>query len=114
MPWWSWIVIWIALAALAALFLAYIGYRLFKLVTAVYREFSRASDAIAAGMATGEGALPEHPAPLHVSAAFRDPAAVRAENGLLRETRLTARRQRRIRRRATRGQPQMLGDLPHV
>jgi hypothetical protein len=116
MPWWSWIVLWVAVAALAALFVLYLGFRLYRGFLAVIEAMGDAGDALAsvpgrpddgyhATVGSGAARLP---------AVFRDPAEVRAERAEGKRWRALARAQRRVRRRASRGQPQLLRDLPHL
>ena len=44
MPWWSWIVIWIALIALSLLFFGVLGLRLYRQAMITLRELSEAAD----------------------------------------------------------------------
>ena len=44
MPWWSWIVIWIALVALSLLFFGVLGFRLFRQATTTLTELGEAAD----------------------------------------------------------------------
>ena len=44
MPWWSWIVIWIALVALSLLFFGVLGVRLFRQFMATLKELGEAAE----------------------------------------------------------------------
>lgn len=136
MPWWSWIVIWIALVALSLLFFVVLGVRLFRQFMTTLKElgeagerFSRlpsrpdsaASDAAAAGstavhlVAVGsdgedEGA-PSGPGLEPGAAVFASPARMRQDYDASKRARQDARRLRRIRRKTDRGQPQALRDI---
>lgn len=110
MEWWTWILLWLALAALALIFLGFLAWRIFRGFTGVMDELGRASESLAPDYAAETDPVPRR-TPLAI---FRTPGAVRAEN--FREARLRQwqRLERRVRRRSLRGQPQRLRDLPHL
>ncbi|MHA7156157.1 hypothetical protein [Arthrobacter sp. TMN-50] len=112
MPWWMWIVIWVALLALTLLVLAALGYHLFRKVKALLRDVEHATDAI--DRSTSPAAGPEQPTRGSTVAVFRDPGTVRDEVHEAKALRVASRRERRIHRRVERGQPVSLKDLPHV
>ncbi|MCU1548969.1 MAG: hypothetical protein JWO29_1920 [Arthrobacter sp.] len=118
MPWWSWIVIWIALVALSLLFFVVLGARLFRQFMTTVKElgeagerFSRlpsgppASDS-ASSTAVDTGA-PAGPG----SAVFASPARMRRHHRASKVARQEDRRLRRVQRKADRGQPQSLHDI---
>lgn len=110
MEWWTWILLWLALAAMALLFLGLLAWRLFRGFTALMDEAGRASELLAPdfdGPETGNLRAP-------LLAVFKTPADVRAENALASRTRKWQRLERRVRRRSLRSQPQLLRDVPHL
>ncbi|WP_445154355.1 hypothetical protein ACTWLI_13795 [Arthrobacter sp. Hor0625] len=129
MPWWSWILIWIALVALSLLFFGVLGVRLFRQFMATVKELGEAGDRFAN---LGSAPLTPGSAVVHVgdvasehdgagnsagaqaapgSAVFAPPAAMRHDYHASKVARQEARRLRRIRRKAERGQPQALRDI---
>ncbi|MBG6190115.1 hypothetical protein IWX64_001051 [Arthrobacter sp. CAN_A212] len=113
MPWWTWIVIWVALLALTLLVLVALGYYLFRKVKALLKEVEHAGEVLDRST-TPAASLDEvvrEPVPLAV---FRDPADVRDERAAGKALRVAARRERRVHRRVNRSQPVSLRDLPHV
>jgi hypothetical protein len=129
MPWWSWIVIWIALVALSLLFFVVLGARLFRQFMATAKELGEAggrfstfpsgagtsgsadvhvgrvgSDGDDAGDGTGPLAEPG-------SAVFASPVQMRHDYRASKFARQEARRMRRIQRKTDRGQPQRLRDI---
>lgn len=125
MPWWSWIVIWIALVALSLLFFVVLGVRLFRSFMTTAKELGDAAERFsrfptgpeAGGNDSGgvdSGADPgtasgAHPVP--GSAVFASPDRVRHDYRTAKIARQEARRVRRVRRKADRGQPQSLRDI---
>ncbi|MBT2531325.1 hypothetical protein J7E83_04120 [Arthrobacter sp. ISL-48] len=113
MPWWTWIVIWIALVALSLLFYVLLGIRLFRQFMATVKDLGAAGEKLGhlapalpeADAALGAGA--EQPG----SAIFASPARMRHDYHTSKSSRREDRRQRRVQRRTDRGQPQSLGDL---
>jgi hypothetical protein len=115
MSWWMWLVLWIALVAVSALFLLAVGFQVFRKAMATLDEFGKASSLLdaappthASDAAAGEG--PDSPVP----AVFAQPSEVRRANHEARLRRQGRRRERRIRRRAENRRPQLVGDLPHL
>jgi hypothetical protein len=121
MPWWSWIVIWIALVALSLLFFFVLGVRLFRQFTATVKELGEAGERFSAlpsapgepgssgndGFTGGGGG----PLPEPGSAVFASPVQVGHDYRASKFARQEARRNRRIQRRTDRGQPQRLRDI---
>jgi hypothetical protein len=129
MPWWSWIVIWIALIALSLLFIGVLGVRLFRQFMATAKELGEAGDRFsnfASGQLTsgsalvhvgavgsdGDGGGPgSGPQATPGSAVFAPPEVMRHDYDASKTARQEARRLRRIRRKTERGQPQALRDI---
>lgn len=116
MPWWSWILLWVALIAVSLLCYVLLGIRLFRKIMATLRELS------AAGAKLGQ--LPPAPEPreedgddagtqqpLPGSAVFASPEQMRHDYFAAKASRRELRRQRRVKRKAERGQPQSLHDI---
>ena len=129
MPWWSWIVIWIALVALSLLFFVVLGTWLFRKFLATVKELGEAgerfstfpsgpatlgsadvhpgrvgSDGDDAGDGSGPRAVPG-------SAVFASPVQAGHDYRASKSARREARRQRRVQRKLDRGQPQRLHDI---
>ena len=115
MPWWSWIVIWIALVALSLLFFVVLGARLFRQFMTTMEELGQAGDRFGhlPSPAPDHGpAEPGAPAlPVPGSAVFAPPASVRHEYHAGKAAREEARRLRRVQRKTDRGQRQRLHDI---
>lgn len=110
-----WLVLWIALVAVSALFLLAVGFRVFRKAMGTLDEFEKASsllDAAPPPRASGSAAGEASDSP--VAAVFEQPAEVRRANHEARLLRQGRRRERRIRRRAENRRPQLLRDLPHL
>ena len=110
MPWWSWILIWIALVAVSVLFYVLLGIRLFRQFMATLKDLGAAGEKL--------GHVSPAPAPLQAPRATLPGAAVFASTVQMRHdyhTSKSARREdrrlRRVQRRTDRGQRQSLGDL---
>ncbi|MDP9695956.1 UNVERIFIED_ORG: hypothetical protein J2X79_003534 [Arthrobacter globiformis] len=119
MPWWSWILIWVALVSLSLLFFVLMGVRLFRQFMATVKELGEAGDKLtslpvaAAASAGGAGLVPV-PDVAGVApgmAPFASPHQVQHDYHASKEARREARRQRRVRRKTERGQPQSLRDI---
>ena len=129
MPWWSWIVIWIALVALSLLFFVVLGVRLYRQFMATAKELGEAGERFStfpSGPGTfgsaavhvgrvgsdgddagdGSGPLPEPG-----SAVFASPVQMGHDYRASKFARQEARRMRRIQRKTDRGQPQRLRDI---
>lgn len=111
MPWWSWIVIWVALAALTLLFLIYCGFRLYRGFSAVLTELGRASSVVdRLTWSTGDQAGSSDR--IFEPAVFAEPSLMRAEYRSGKAQRAERRRVNRVARRIERGQPVAVRDLP--
>jgi hypothetical protein len=113
MPWWSWILIWIALVAVSLLFYVLVGIRLYRQFMATVKDLG------AAGEKLGHSG-PFLPAPPDTagtraqqpgSAVFASPARMRHDYHASKSSRRELRRTRRVQRKTDRGQPQSLADL---
>lgn len=112
MPWWSWILLWVALVALSLLFYVFLGIRLFRQFMATVRDLGTAGEQLGhLGPITvaEEGPVPGQAPP--GSAVFASPARMRHDYGASTSSRREERRRRRVQRKTDRGQPQSLGDL---
>ena len=117
MPWWSWILIWIALIALSLLFYLLLGIRLFRRFMTTVKELGAAGDNLghlpdpdsAADIADGDAPRTQRIPP--GAAVFASPHEMRHDYHESKSSRVEIRRQRRIRRKAERGQPQALRDI---
>lgn len=127
MPWWSWILLWIALVALSLLFYAFLGFRLFRQIMATFKELGEAGsrlgqprsrsgnsfadldpDAVAEnGLEAGRLTQSLPPG----LAVFASPEQMRLEYHAGKAARQERRRARRVQRKADRGQPQRLRDI---
>jgi hypothetical protein len=118
-PWWSWVLIWVALGActlaflvLAAVYLVRKGLAVVRDAGAALGELTTRPSTVAAAEADAAhdgGGSPLRRAP--GSAVFADPRLMRREYEEGRELRRLGRRDRRVERRRLRGQPQSLRDL---
>lgn len=111
MPWWSWIVLWVALVALTLLFLIYCGFRLYRGFSVLLAELGTASsvlDRLSAPELQADGVDLRH----FESAVFADPAAMRSAYRSGKAHRRELRRVNRVARRIERGQPVAIRDLP--
>lgn len=124
MPWWSWIVIWIALVALSLLFFGVLGLRLYRQATTTLEELTEAAERFSqvpsfadpgsghtAADADAPGGADAAPRPEPGSAVFASPARMRHDYHASKFSRQNARRLRRIQRKKDRGQPQALRDI---
>ena len=124
MPWWSWIVIWIALIALSLLFFGVLGLRLYRQAMTTLEELGEAAERFshmpspsvpAAGPATADADAPDgtdpDERPVPGDAVFASPARMRHDYHASKFARQNARRLRRIQRKKDRGQPQALRDI---
>lgn len=111
MPWWSWILIWVALVAVSLLFYVLLGIRLFRQFMATMKDLSAAGEKLGhlspvdAEDSTDPGRIPQG------SAVFASPALMRHDYEASKSARRDERRRRRVQRKTDRGQPQALGDL---
>lgn len=109
MPFWFWILLWVALCALALLFVLFLGWRIFRAFMATLAEFERAAARLSPRAPSPSAREPE--TGNFVPAVFQDPGQVRADYLDGKARRDQARRARRVARRAARGQRQSLRDL---
>jgi hypothetical protein len=112
MPWWSWILLWVALVSLSLLFYVLLGIRLFRQFMATVKDLGAAGERLGhlgpfpePSDTTGPGRV------LPGSAVFASPATMRHDYEASTSARREERRRRRVQRKADRGQPQALGDL---
>jgi hypothetical protein len=109
MSWWFWILLWVALCALALLFVVYLGFTLFRQVKATLHDFEAAAGKLGSGFDTpvaGQTKLRTG-----VPGVFLDPAEAREIYVTGKAERREARRIRRVARRGARGQRQSLRDV---
>jgi hypothetical protein len=121
MPWWSWILIWIALTAVSLLFYVLLGIRLFRQFMATVRDLGAAGERFGASLGDLTDPAPDlgreteapHQAqrPLPGSAVFASPMQMRHDYLTSKSSRREERRRRRVQRKADRGQPQALRDI---
>lgn len=116
MPWWSWILIWIALTALSLLFVLFLGFKLWRGAMAVMRTVSELSAERSTYWDTSlERAKVQHiTEPRNVvpgAAVFATPEEMKHDYLAAKEERRFARLQRRVARRKERGQLQSLRDI---
>lgn len=124
MPWWSWILIWIALVSLSLLFFGVLGLRLYRQAMTTLEELGEAAERFSrvpspsapeAAPATANAGAPDGtdagPRPVPGDAVFASPARMRHDYHASKFARQNARRLRRIQRKKERGQPQALRDI---
>src|SRR4029453_3188479 len=113
MPWWFWILLWLALIALSLLFYLLLGIRLFRQVTATFKELGEAGARF--GHIDPEASATEADASAGTKAqglaVFASPGQMRHDYEAAKAFRREVRRQRRVKRKAERGQPQSLCDI---
>jgi hypothetical protein len=116
MLWWMWIVLWVALVAVSAIFLVAVGFGVFRRGMRTLGEFGEAMDRFEVNAPTDAAGPPRAAGVpgIAVPAVFSAPEDVRAARELARTRRLDDRRSRRVLKRERRGQPQLLRDLPHL
>ncbi|MGX9900878.1 hypothetical protein ACW0JT_15225 [Arthrobacter sp. SA17] len=127
MPWWSWILLWVALVALSLLFYAFLGFRLFRQIMATLKELGEAGSRLGQSGSRSGSSLTDlepdagsedgqDPGRLRQSlppglAVFASPEQTRLEYHAGKASRQESRRARRVQRKADRGQPQRLRDI---
>ncbi|VXB32602.1 conserved hypothetical protein [Arthrobacter sp. 9AX] len=112
MPWWSWILIWVALVALSLLFYVLLGIRLFRQFMATVKDLGAAGEKLGhIGPVEQPAASTDPEGPPPGSAIFASPAVMRHDYEASKWSRREQRRIRRVQRKTDRGQPQALGDL---
>ncbi|WP_426002712.1 hypothetical protein ACPFL9_11285 [Paenarthrobacter sp. NyZ202] len=113
MPWWFWILLWIALVALSLLLHLTLGYRLFRKFMATVHELGDA------GQRFGNLPQPQETSdveragntPAPGPAIFASPEQMRHDYVTAKAFRQEVRRRKRVERKAGRGQPQSLHDI---
>ncbi|MEV7604354.1 hypothetical protein AB0N65_02810 [Paenarthrobacter sp. NPDC089322] len=113
MPWWFWVLLWIALIALSLLLHVTLGYRLFRKFMATVHDLGDAGKRFSNFAPGGETSDVE--APVNTaepgSAIFASPEQMRHDYLTAKAFRQEVRRQKRVQRKAERGQPQSLHDI---
>ncbi|WP_427017787.1 hypothetical protein ACQCSX_04010 [Pseudarthrobacter sp. P1] len=126
MPWWTWIVIWIALLALSLVYVAALGFWLWRSAMRTLDAFEDAGARLGAYQRAksgelaavrraedaGEASLGGAPTPGW--AVFASPEQMKDDYVNAKEARILARRLRRVARRTERGQLQSLSDITAV
>lgn len=113
MPWWSWILIWIALVALFLLLHVLLGIRLFRQFMSTVRALESAGEQLTrltpleAGPESDTAAKQLTPG----SAVFAPPEQMRHDYLTSKSSRTEMRRQRRVERKTDWGRPQSLRDI---
>ncbi|MEJ1193369.1 hypothetical protein [Pseudarthrobacter sp. CCNWLW207] len=110
MPWWSWILIWIALVAVSVLFYVLLGIRLFRQFMATLKDLGAAGEKLG-HFSPAPAPIQAPPATLPGAAVFASPVQMRHDYHTSKSARREDRRLRRVQRRTDRGQRQSLGDL---
>ena len=110
MSWWFWILLWVALCALALLFVVYLGFRLFRQMKATLQDFGAAADKLGSGFDVPDNGQAAEPRTI-VPGVFLDPADAREIYVMGKAERREARRLKRVAKRAARGQRQSLRDV---
>jgi hypothetical protein len=112
MPWWSWILIWVALVALSLLLYVFLGFRLFRQFMATLKDLGAAGEKLGRlGPLEQLDASPDPTKPQPGSAVFASPTVMRHDYEASKSSRREERRLKRVQRKTDRGQPQALGDL---
>ncbi|BCW63260.1 hypothetical protein [Arthrobacter sp. StoSoilB22] len=113
MPWWFWILLWIALIALSLLLHLTLGYRLYRKFMSTVQELGAAGKRFSNLSPAPETSDVEaaEPRPEPGSAIFASPEQMRHDYLTAKAFRQEVRRQRRVKRKAERGQPQSLHDI---
>ncbi|MDJ0356777.1 hypothetical protein [Paenarthrobacter sp. PH39-S1] len=115
MPWWSWIVIWIALGALSLAYFLLLGIKVWRGFSSTVSAFHEAGTTLSQHRRTAEetsdgGQVPAaRPSPGW--AVFASPEQMKDDYTAAKAARQCERRRRRVARRAARGQLQSLRDI---
>lgn len=110
MSWWFWILLWVALCALALLFVVYLGFRLFRQLKATLQDFDVAAGKLGSGFDVPDNGQAAAPRTI-VPGVFLDPAEAREIYVTGKAERRESRRIARVARRAAKGQRQSLRDV---
>jgi hypothetical protein len=113
MPWWSLILLWVALIAVSLLCYLLLGIRLFRKFMATVHELSAAGEQLGHRTYLPERADDdgETSAKGFGAAVFASPEEMRHDYVTAKASRQEVRRQKRVKRKAERGQPQSLHDI---
>ncbi|WP_461190210.1 hypothetical protein [Arthrobacter sp. Z4-13] len=112
MPWWFWILIWVALVALSLLLYVILGIGLFRQFMATLKDLGAAGEKLGQLGPMEQTAMDPDPAKPHPgSAVFASPTVMRHDYEASKSSRREERRLKRVQRKTDRGQPQALGDL---
>ncbi|RAN74241.1 hypothetical protein B5P43_29455 [Bacillus sp. SRB_336] len=116
MPWWSWIIIWVALVALALLFAVLMGLKVWRDGLKTLHAVTAVGDELGAYWAKRSSAAAEpQPVPPRTTApgaaVFATPEQMKDDYLAAKEARRFSRLQRRVARRKERGQLQSLRDI---
>ena len=112
MPWWSWILIWVALVALSLLLYVFLGIRLFRQFMATLKDLGAAGEKLGhLGPIDQPDSPPDRTRPQPGAAVFASPTVMRHDYEASKSSRREERRLKRVQRKTDRGQPQALGDL---
>ncbi|MGG5172530.1 hypothetical protein ACQR35_10185 [Pseudarthrobacter sp. J1738] len=113
MPWWSWILLWVALVAIALLIFVVLGIRLFRGFMALLKEFEESSAKLGNFLDSRsvEGSSDDASAERPGLGIFADPDTVRAEYRAGKAERQELRRVKRVARKVARHQPRTLHDI---
>ncbi|MFJ6454368.1 hypothetical protein [Paenarthrobacter sp. NPDC091669] len=113
MPWWFWILLWIALIALSLLLHLTLGYRLFRKFMSTVHELGDAGKRFSnlSPVAETSDVEPSENRSRPGSAIFASPDQMRHDYLTAKAFRQEVRRQKRVKRKAGRGQPQSLHDI---
>ncbi|MBT8162875.1 MULTISPECIES: hypothetical protein [Arthrobacter] len=113
MPWWTWILLWVALIAVTLLCYVFMGIRLFRKFMAMLHEFSAAGEELGRplhpSLSVEDDGVPS--SKVFGAAVFASPEQMRHDYVTAKASRREVRRQRRVKRKAERGQPQSLHDI---
>jgi hypothetical protein len=113
MPWWSWILLWVALIAVSLLCYVLLGVRLFRKFMATVHDLSAAGEQL--GQRTYLPARPDDDGgaspKVFGAAVFASPEQMRHDYVTAKASRQEVRRQKRVKRKVERGQPQSLHDI---
>lgn len=111
-----WVVLWVAVVAVSAIFLTVVGFRVFRRGMRTLHEFGEAMDRFEMNPAGDDDGTPSRPGlpGIPLPAVFAEPGEVQTAHGLAKLRRIDDRRSRRVRRRTERGQPQLIQDMPHL
>ncbi|WP_303389089.1 hypothetical protein [Arthrobacter sp.] len=116
MPWWSWILIWVALVALSLLFIAFLAFKVWRDASATARTFADVSEERGTYWdqsleRAAVAHVPEPRATVPGSAVFATPEKMKDDYLAAKEERRFDRLQKRVARRKERGQLQSLRDI---